>query len=211
MNIKITIPTKQSEITLERFQRFAKIDKSSDEFVMRKMLQIFCDIDDVFQVSISDIEDISQKIVTALNEKPELTKTFTLDGVDYGFIPSLKDMCYGEYIDVSTYLSDWETMHKAISVCYRPITKQVRGFYDIEKYKGTETADKFKKLPLDIAMGLQLFFYHINKQLLQDGATYLRAEVMKLISQQGGSSQSGGDGLQQLHDWLTMMSQKLNK
>ena len=39
-------------------------------------------------------------------------------GVEYGFIPNLDDMSFGEYVDLDTYIGDWQNIHRAMAVLY---------------------------------------------------------------------------------------------
>jgi hypothetical protein len=40
------------------------------------------------------------------------------DGVtlEFGMIPELDKMTFGEYIDLESYITDWDNMHKAMAV-----------------------------------------------------------------------------------------------
>jgi hypothetical protein len=37
-----------------------------------------------------------------MDEKPSLTQRFTLKGQEFGFIPSLEDITYGEFVDLDS-------------------------------------------------------------------------------------------------------------
>ena len=41
---------------------------------------------------------------------------FNLNKVDYGFHPELDEMTLGEYIDLDTFIGDWDNMEKAMNV-----------------------------------------------------------------------------------------------
>lgn len=211
MEVTINIPSKLGEITLEQMQRFEAIDKTNDEFVMRKMLQIFCGVDDVLKVKLNDMMEVSEVLTNVFEEKPKLIKHFTLDGVKYGFIPSLTDMTFGEYADLTSYMNDFSQMHRVVAVCYRPITSETKEFYDIEEYKGTSGSEKFKKLNMEVVRGMQLFFYRIYTKLLNAGTIYLESQVKELTSQQEDNSTQDGDGMQHLQNLLMTMQQGLSK
>ena len=44
------------------------------------------------------------------------------DEVEFGFIPKLDNISLGEFVDLDSYMSDWDNMHKAMAVLYRPVT-----------------------------------------------------------------------------------------
>ena len=46
--------------------------------------------------------------------------------VKFGFMPKLDDISLGEFIDLDKYISDWQQMHKALSVLYRPVVFEKR-------------------------------------------------------------------------------------
>jgi len=136
--VKITIPTKLSEIKLSQYQKFARTTKDSedDKFIARQIVGIFCDIPDtvVGQIKAKDFESIVTDITNVLSIKPEFKTKFVLDGVKYGFIPDLEDITVDEKADLDTYLSDMDKMDKAMAVMYRPIIAENKRGYLIEEY-----------------------------------------------------------------------------
>jgi hypothetical protein len=43
MELKVVVPTSLSEITLDQYQRFARLE-GDEEFLTHKMLEIFCGV-----------------------------------------------------------------------------------------------------------------------------------------------------------------------
>ena len=43
MELKVTVPTDLSEITVDQYQRFARLE-GDEEFLTHKMLEIFCGV-----------------------------------------------------------------------------------------------------------------------------------------------------------------------
>ena len=182
MKINIKIPETLNEITLEQYQRFEKLIANNEpsEFVNQKTIEIFCNIDlkDVARIRIADVTDILNHLNTLLQTKPKLTNTFKLGVYEFGFIPKLEDITAGEFIDLETNLSSTETLHKAMSILYRPITNKTKHYYNIEKY---ESSDKYsevlKYMPLDIALGSMLFFYHLHNDCVNGLRDYIQNEA----------------------------------
>ena len=162
MKVTINIPESLSEITLAQYQKWLKIsDKNEDDnFLKQKMIEIFCNIPlkTVLQIKATDIDNITNTINNLFKEEPKFIDRFNYNGVDFGFIPKLDDMSFGEYIDLDTYLPEWQTMHKAINVLYRPIKYSKKEKYLIEEY---ESADKYdmKQVTLDIVFSALVFFW----------------------------------------------------
>jgi len=77
-------------------------------------------------------------------------------------------MTLGEYIDLDTYFGDWDNMHKAMSVLYRPVTKEKNDLYNIEDYDGTKYSDVLKSMPLDVVLGSIVFFLSFKQRTIDN-------------------------------------------
>ena len=140
---KLTVPSKLSEITLGQYQKFAKISEKDQEedFLQKKMIEIFCGVPlkYVDNFKYTSIKKVTTVLVQMFKEKTNLIERFTMDGVEYGFIPKLDDMSFGEYADLDQLMKDWDTMDKALAVLYRPVKKSYSGRYIIEEYDVDKT------------------------------------------------------------------------
>jgi hypothetical protein len=182
MKLEVNVPESLNEITLEQYQRFDKINTEENQdsnFLLHKTVEIFCGLElkDIASIRVTSIKEILGDIDKIFAEKTDLVPTFTLDGIEYGFIPKLDDMTIGEFIDLDENLTEWETIHKAMAVLYRPINYKKEGKYLIEDYTGLDNAEVFKKMPVGIAMGAMVFFYRLNNELLEIILNYLKQEA----------------------------------
>jgi hypothetical protein len=178
MKLQITIPTSLSEITLEQYQKFLSIakDNPDGEFLQHKMVEIFCGIDlkNAAKISFKDVNEITTNLSNLFNQKYDLKRTFKLGNTEFGFITNLDEITLGEYTDLDKYISDWDKMHNAMAVLYRPITKKLKDKYQIEEYNGSYTyCDAMKFMPLDVALGAVVFFYTLGNELLKSTIHYL--------------------------------------
>ena len=178
MKLQITIPTTLSEITLEQYQKFLSIakDNPDGEFIQHKMVEIFCNIDlkDAAKISYKDVNEITTNLSNLFTQKYELKKTFKLGDTEFGFITNLDEITLGEYTDLDKYISDWDMMHNAMAVLYRPITKKLKDKYQIEEYNGSYTyCDAMKFAPVDVVLGAVVFFYTLGNELLKSTIVYL--------------------------------------
>jgi hypothetical protein len=115
-------------------------------------------------------------------------------------------MTLGEYIDLDNTLSDWQTMHKAMSVLFREVTVKKDHRYQIEDYEGSKNAEALKQMPLDVVMGSLVFFYNLNNELLQTTLNYLSREMEEnLTMEQRQILDQSGVGINQSMDWLRGM------
>ena len=192
MKLEISIPTELKEIKLAQYQAFLKIakDNEDEEFLNQKMVQTFCGIDlkDVAEIRFKDVLEITESLGKMFSvQSHKFINRFKLGGVEFGFIPELEDMSFGEYTDLDTYIGDWDNMHKAMAVLYRPITKKgLNNTYEIEKYNGSITySDVMKHAPLDIVFGANVFFYNLGNELLKSTMNYLEnnKEIQTILHQ----------------------------
>ena len=187
MKIKVNIPENLNEITLGQYQQWLRIteDKEIDEFLKQKMVEIFCNIplDQVIKIQALEIDAIVEILSKMFDEKPQLQNTFKLNGVEYGFIYNLDEMSSGEFMDLDNYLLDFQQIHNAMKVLYRPIKhKTNKGQYLIEDYTGKEDYDS-KSIKLSIVLGSLFFFKNLKKELQSNILNYLATQVEVPISQ----------------------------
>ena len=199
MKVQINVPDSLKDITLEQYQKFEKLNTEENKdssFLLQKMIEIFCNLNlkDVSNIKYKSVQEITKHLNKVFDVKTDLTPTFKLGGIEFGFIPVLDDMTLGEYIDLDTYLGDWENMHKAMNVLYRPITVNNKNRYNIEDYKESDNTELFKDMPLDIAMGSLVFFWNLNSELLQITLKYLNQETRKMTLEQRQVLEKNGDG-----------------
>lgn len=178
MKLKLNIPETLEEITLEKYQEYATLikDNPDSEFTRQKTIEIFCGVDlkSLLQISISDVNSISEHLNNLFTTKPDLSIEIDINGTRFGFIPNLENMSYGEFIDLDEYLKDVSTWHNALAVLYRPITNRIKQLYSIEPYETSEKyAEQMKQLPFSIAYGAVLFFYDLRNELLNASMDYL--------------------------------------
>jgi hypothetical protein len=176
MKLTINIPESLNEVTLKQYQKWLKLadGKEIDNFLQQKMVEIFCNIPlkQVLQIKAIDINNICENINNLFKEKPKFIDRFKHNETEFGFIPKLDDMSFGEYIDLDTYLSDWQLMHKAMSVLFRPIIFEKKEKYLVEDY---ESSEKFnlENISLDVVFGSIVFFWNLRTELQNHILSYL--------------------------------------
>ena len=196
--MEFTIPATLRDVRLSQWQRYIDVyDKNKDEdateFLNKKVLEIFCDIklSDVDKIGLNVFDDTLVHLSSVLNSKPELSQTFKLEGTDgvvveFGMIPNLDKMSYGEFIDLEKYLFSDKDLHKAIAVLYRPIKFKSKDKYLIHEYKGTSyMADVMKDTPLDVAISARVFFYRLATKL----GNYTMAYTLKQLQEKNQNKQ----------------------
>lgn len=228
--IDLTIPFSLGQITLGQYQDYLKIlekwDKEDETYLKLKILQIFCKMsaEDVQRIKLSDFEDTIQHINDLFNEDTsKLINRFKMTGsdgqggertVEFGFIPKLDDISFGEYIDLETYVGKWESMHKAMAVLFRPITKDSKGYYLIEDYQGSSKySEAMLDMPVSVALSATVFFYRLGIKLQNYTLDSLAKQMLKEGAQQASKLTLGknGDGISQYIRLLREMLDELTK
>jgi len=207
MKIKIVVPNSLGEITLGQYQEYLKETKEQDKssYLQTKMIEIFCNmkIENIIKMKAKDINSIVQIITDIFDQKPSLIKRFKLNGIEYGFVPNLDEISFGEYVDLDTYIGDWDYMERAMAVLYRPIKQKHKLKYSIEEYKA-ENQQVMKDMPLDAVFSSILFFYHLGIDLSKAMTNYLE-ETQQAHLLQYLNSQPSGVGFNQFTHSLKEM------
>ena len=223
---QISIPRDLSDISLGQYQEYLKMhdrwDKKDEVYFKTKVLQIFCglNIDDTYKVPLVEFDSIIEHVLGCFNEDKPLVKKFTMTGknkagentvVEFGFMPKLAEMSFGEFIDLESYIHDWKTMHKAMAVLFRPIYHSKKEFYMINEYEGS---DKYSgvmlDMPVNVAIGALVFFYRLGSKLPLLTMDYLQATLKKAGVPQQLKPILGenGDGINRYIHLLKEMSEE---
>lgn len=218
--LKISIPKDLSGITLDQYQRYLAVAKNvegeNNEFLNLKALEIFCGLTlkDSYNLPVSMFESVLERLTNVFEEKNDLVRRFKMTGsdnvtVEFGMIPNLDKISFGEYVDLEKYISDWSTMHKAMAVLYRPIISGNDQFYGIEPYEGSEKwAETMRDSPVPVALGALVFFYRLGIKLSKYTMNSL-VEEAGTTSQQKQTSERNGAGISLFMDLVEEMSQEL--
>ena len=215
--MKISVPTHINDITLEQYQRFAKIntEEQDKEFFMFKTIEIFCGVDiaKVSKMRLKDAESISNEVIEVLNGNIPFTNRFELEGVKYGFIPDLQAISLGEFIDLEEGLADSKSFHKAAAVMFRPVVKEFGELYTIDGYEAsTDMHHLMKSAPLGVISAAIVFFYNIVKELQTDLKDYSQEKAQETTTiVENLSLQRNTDGLTLSMLYAEAMQQSLNQ
>jgi len=226
---EISIPKSLEGISLRQYQEYLKMydkwDKEDETYFKTKVLQIFCglNIEDTYKIPIVKFNGVIEHILNCFKEETPLIKKFYMTGknkagedtrVEFGFIPKLDDMSFGEFIDLENYISDWQNMHKAMAVLFRPIYHQKKEFYMINEYEGTaKYSEVMLDMPVNVAIGAMVFFYRLGSKLPLLTMDYLQATLKKegVPQQLKPILGENGDGINRYIHLLKEMSEESMK
>jgi hypothetical protein len=209
MEVKIKIPTSLNEITLGQYQEFSKLDSKKESDVLLKMVEIFCKVpvEVVRSMKANDIKDICEIINKMFDVEHQMLNRFQISGKDYGFIPDLENMSFGEYVDLDTFMGDNDNLHRAMNVLYRPIDLKQGQRYTLKEYD-PDTNEQAKNYPLDACFGAMVFFYNLGKDLSTVILNSSSKQNEENLVQYLDSQQNGGGTIQSMQS-LTEMLQDL--
>jgi len=199
MKLKLEVPTTLHDITLDQYRRFIKaFDNEDDEqYAGLKMLEIFCNVKtaQALTIKISEIQKITSVLNNALEESVQLITRFSMGGIEFGFVPQLDNLTFGEFVDIENNVGDWDTMYKAMAVLYRPIALKAKGKYTLEDYTGDNYHDAMKVMPASIVLGALQFFFLLEADLLKVTLAYSLATETKAQQDEQPISTVNGGGI----------------
>ena len=169
--IKIQIPESIEDITLEQYIEVQKLmDRGLDEVsFMERVVMLFSGVSkrDIKKIDVKDYTMLGESLALALNTKSEFKDRFTLNGVEYGFIPNFDKITQGEYIDLTSTDLENDSLPTVMSVLFRPVSKSdAFGNYSIEPYDASrERIEIMKGAPMNVVNGALVFFWSLAKEL----------------------------------------------
>ena len=227
MNIEITVPEGWEDIKLSQYLAYTKALKpyegatDYEQVMYEKAINHFCDLstDMLRKLPMENYNGIMElmRMLFAQGEQMPVVKKFVIGSTEFGFIPHLDSMTYGEYLDLSTYSKDlWANLPTFLSIVYRPIVKKDKDTYEIETYNGTDddVVTLFTHaLTMDIVWGAIGFFTILQKELFKGMATYSiqKLEKMKTNTQVLEALTKSGVDISVLQSSQEMISQGLIK
>ena len=201
MKLDLRVPTSLNDIPLHQYQKFIKTFENekelTDDYAATKMLEIFCGLKltEALKIKIADMRNITAKLNKALSEKPLLITRFKLGSTEFGFVPQLDDLTFGEFVDIENNIGDWETMHKAMAVLYRPVTERVGKKYAIEEYRGDSWHDAMLNMPASVAVSAITFFFHLENDLLKVTLPYSAKAETEIQQEKQTTLTNNGGGI----------------
>tara|TARA_A100001201_G_scaffold142790_1_gene142006 strand:- start:676 stop:1356 length:681 start_codon:yes stop_codon:yes gene_type:complete len=187
--IKITVPTDYSAITLKKYLRiqddmenYKDDEQAQDAFLLYNLCGITPEV--ARKLDNETVENIKKDLYKLLNKQDyELQKFITIDNVEYGFEPNLSEMSYGAYLDISKQenISIDKNWGKVLSILYRPVTNKRGALYEIKPYDSKDLLDESKWMDVNMDFHFGTFFFFIRTLTDLQNATlkYLTEEVLK--------------------------------
>ena len=169
MKEKRILPTTIQEITVKDYMMFRNLVKLYGEDDGKLQLEIIKYFTGGLDLPVTVGTAFVENLLAQMFKDPLFIQTFKYDGILYGFIPNFDDITTGEFIDIETYQTDENSIHKLLSILYRPIDGKIykNGNYKIKPYEGTKNSDVFLNVSVELYLGCMVFFYTLETELEQ--------------------------------------------
>ncbi len=180
--IKITVPTQWSAITLKQYlalQDDIKVYGENEEGYIACLMHHLCgfSVQYLTQLDTETFTNIKNDLVGFMGKTElPLQKFIRINGVEYGIEPNLSKMAYGAYLDIAKWdtFTINENWAKIMSILYRPVVSKTGALYEIKAYDGHINEDKFLEVGMDVHFGALFFFV----RLLTDLPNYILKSLM---------------------------------
>jgi len=197
--MKVKIAQDLSDITLLQFQKYDLYLQGEPDLLLKIQIFTGIDRDKLATVPLIDLQELELLIDKALVTETPFKDRFYIEDIEFGFIPNLDKMTFGEFKNLNDYDGSVEDMHKTMAILFRPIQKKFSfrktKLYTIEPYNGTDKyAEIMKLMPLNVVTGALFFFVNLSKELLTHTQKYIiqaqqREEQQAIISKNGDGMQ----------------------
>jgi len=178
MKVKITIPESFADITIGKYVEMIDAWEGHEEThrKVKAAVSVLCNMNetDLDRMSVDSYNQVSKALVhfmSAPNDKRHPQSIVELNGVRYGLIPNWNKLSLGEFADLEYYATKgfFKCLNEVMSVIYRPIVEEAKGWYTIEPYDQNEKKkEQMLEMPMDVAINAMVFFYSIAMKLLND-------------------------------------------
>jgi len=167
------VPQKWDEVSVKQYQQLMSITENkelSELEVKIRSISILtkCPLSYLSKISIKQIDRVNDTLAALTADMPnkELRNVIEIDGIEYGFVPNMNELTFGEFADMDTWIQNgYANLIDILTVLYRPVIKRSGNRYRIEEYTIDDREDRAKifedSLSIDTVYGAMVFFYTI--------------------------------------------------
>ena len=162
-----------SEVTLEKWLKIVDLQEAGASEEALGTITELSNIPKklVKELSISDVSAIMDRVGRLQHQaNSSLKRIIEIEGVEYGFHPSLDRISLGEFADLETFLKMGIQKHlpEVMAILYRPIVEKKNKIYTIERYDGNIDirTEVMKKMSAEQVESALVFFWSFVKELL---------------------------------------------
>ena len=191
MKVKVQIAANAQGVTLAKYIDYQNaVDKVEQVHIITGKSS-----ESIRQFQGQVIDEIIMRFEAAIKlGSNDFERKVRIGATEYGFIPNLTEMTFGEYVDLDTACTglykdgkiDGAAAHKMMCILYRPIKAKFGKYYDIQPYT---TKDKrkyeedLKQLTLDHVLNTLVFFSSLEIELYNNSLDYLAKEITEIVKE----------------------------
>lgn len=187
-----TIPTRFDAITLGQYIAYYKAQSNIEKCAAA----LSCPIDEAKGIQLSHVKQIVDAFEIIITSQVQTHhKLVTINGTEYGFIPSLELISAGEFADIDTYnqlqvAGNYDALLNMAAVLYRPIKRKIGGHYQIVPYsvdspEYQQALVDLKELSIADMLGAMVFFCNAENDLQRTTLRSLMDLTNELKREQG--------------------------
>lgn len=178
-------------ISIEQYSKVYKVKELfADDYFAAKLINILSNapLDLLLQTEYSKIQFLSNYALLMFPTETPFIDRFEYEGVQYGFIPSWKQLSFAEWVDLDTLMSKkgdfLDYLHIITAILYRPIvSEKSKNNYTIEPYNADSLLDRaelFKKLDIKYFLSGQFFFATFAKRYTNHTPQYSLWKMIRM-------------------------------
>lgn len=191
MKVKVQIAANATGVTLGKYIDYQNaVDKIEQVHIITGKSS-----ESIRQFQTQVIDEIIMRFDAAIKlGSDNFERKVRIGATEYGFIPNLTEMTFGEYVDLDSACTNLykdgkingEAAHKMMCILYRPIKAKFGKYYDIDKYN-TNAKRKYeedlKQLTLDHVLNTLVFFSSLEIELYSSSLDYLAKEITEIVKE----------------------------
>lgn len=179
-----------NDITLDKFYKIQELLSTPDEYTTFNLVDLIYNVD-CQSMPLHKIKEYDISFLNTDMQKPEIKKTYTLNGTTYNSSFDLTRVSVAQFIDYQNYLKQKPIKYEDIlSIFFIPKSaKEYNTGYDINKVK-----EDLLELPITVVTSISFFFkkqlelfvmlihYYLQDELNKIEMTpKMRNQLMKLL------------------------------
>tara|TARA_Y100001938_G_C8101776_1_gene442464 strand:+ start:15440 stop:16090 length:651 start_codon:yes stop_codon:yes gene_type:complete len=187
------LPLSWGEVSIKQYQELMMlIDNEKNELDTKiRTISILtgCELSLLSKASVANLNKVYKKLGELTAKLPSKTfrRVIEIEDVEYGFIPDMNDLTFGEFVDIDTWLqSGYANLIDILTVLYRPVLKRKGERYNIAEYEASSRVERAKvfsrSMSVDSVYGAMVFFYTIASKHIETTLYSLEMQKKKRSS-----------------------------
>lgn len=188
------LPLSWDEVSLKQYQDLMVVVENKELSEIEVMIKTIAALTgahkrDLTKAPITHLKLVFSALKSLTKQLPEneLRRVIEIDGKEYGFIPDMRGLTFGEFVDLDGWLQKgYQNLVDILTILYRPVVKRKGEKYTIEDYDVESVPDRATlfsgSMSVNSVYGALVFFYDIGSKLINTTLCSLEKEKKQKIS-----------------------------